>query len=92
MDLSVIENEELRELLGKSERFNKLSQRKQEEHVKRIAVTSLLVFLYKNEKWLKVENVELYNFAVWVVQSSPTVKEQTVEAIEVFLKKYVVEL
>jgi len=57
-----------------------------------IAVTSLLVFLYKNEKWLKVENVELYNFAVWVAQSSPTVKEQTVEAIEVFLKKYVVEL
>ena len=58
---------------------------------KRIAVTSLLVFLYKNKKWLKVDNTELYNFAVWVAESSPTVKDQVVEAIGVFLRKYVVE-
>ena len=59
---------------------------------KRIAVTSLLVFLYKNKKWLKVENVELYNFAVWIAQSSPTVKNQAVEAIQTFLGKYIVDL
>ena len=33
---------------------------------KRIAVTTLLVFLYENGKWLKVGNQELYSFAVWV--------------------------
>lgn len=57
---------------------------------KRIAITALLAFLFKNDKWLKVDEVELYNFALWVAGSSPTVKEQTVEAIYVFLKKYVI--
>ncbi len=57
---------------------------------KRIAVTSLLIFLDNNGKWLKVDNVTLYNFALWVAESSPLVKDQTVEAIEVFLKKYLI--
>lgn len=59
---------------------------------KRIAVTTLLVFLYKNQKWLKVDNQELYNFALWVAESVPLVKNQTVEAIEAFLKKYSIDL
>lgn len=59
---------------------------------KRIAVTSLLTFLHKNGKWLKVDNQELYNFAVWVAESPATVKDQTVEAIEAFIKKYRIEL
>ncbi len=59
---------------------------------KRIAVTSLLVFLHKNSKWLKVGNQELYNFAVWVAESPASVKDQTIEAIEVFIKKNVVSL
>ena len=33
---------------------------------KRIAVTTLFVFLSINKKWIKVDNQELYNFAVWV--------------------------
>lgn len=57
---------------------------------KRIAVASLLVFLDDNNRWLKVDNVTLYNFAVWVAESSPTVKDQVIAAIEVFLKKYIV--
>lgn len=57
---------------------------------KRIAVTSLLVFLHKNGKWLKVDNQELYNFAVWVAESPASVKDQTVEATQVFVKKYLV--
>jgi death-on-curing protein len=59
---------------------------------KRIAVTSLLVFLHKNGKWLKVDNQELYNFAVWVAESPASVKDQTVEATQVFIKKYMVSL
>ena len=55
-------------------------------------MTTLLAFFYKNKKWLKVDAVELYNFAVWVAQSPATLKDQVVEGIEHFLKKYLVTL
>lgn len=55
---------------------------------KRIAVTTLLFFLYKNKKWLHLDNQELYNFAVWVAQSPPKVKEATVQAIQKFISTY----
>lgn len=57
---------------------------------KRIAVTCLLTFLYKNEKWLKISNQELYNFAIWIAESPAAVKDQTIQAAEVLLKKYTV--
>ncbi len=59
---------------------------------KRIAMTTLFVFLYKNKKWIKVDTQELHNFTVWVAQSPPRVKDETVKAIEKFLKAYVVDL
>jgi len=59
---------------------------------KRIAITTLFVFLYRNEKWIKVDTQELYNFTVWVAQSPPTVKDETVKATEKFLKRYLVKL
>ena len=59
---------------------------------KRISMTTLFVFLYKNRKWMKVDTQELYNFTVWVAQSPPKVKEETVKAIEKFLRIYVVAL
>jgi len=55
---------------------------------KRIALTTLLVFLYKNKKWLKVNPLELYQFTIWVASSPPRVKAETVKAIEKFLKAY----
>lgn len=55
---------------------------------KRLAVTSLLVFLYKNKKWLEVDGKELYNLAVWVAQSPPMAKDQMLTVIENFIKKY----
>ena len=58
---------------------------------KRIAMTTLLIFLYKNKKWLKVDNKELYNFAVWVAQSPPKLKDSVVLGIEKFLKTYLVD-
>jgi prophage maintenance system killer protein len=36
-----------------------------------MAITALLVFLYKNKKWIKVDTQELYNFTIWVAQSPP---------------------
>jgi death-on-curing family protein len=59
---------------------------------KRIAMTTLFVFLYRNGKWLRVDTQELYNFTVWVAQSPRTVKEETVKATEKFLKKHLVKL
>jgi len=59
---------------------------------KRIAMTTLFVFLYKNKKWLKVDTQELYNFTVWMASSPPSVKDQTVKAIEKFLKDHLVDL
>lgn len=59
---------------------------------KRIAVTGLFVFLYNNRKWLKVDNQELYNFAVWVAQSPSKLKEQTVAAAHEFIRRHVVTL
>lgn len=57
---------------------------------KRIALTTLLIFLYINDKWLKVDTKELYNFSVWIAQSSPKLKEEVVKAIEKFIKMYLV--
>lgn len=59
---------------------------------KRIAMTTLLVFLYRNGKWIKVDTQELYNFTVWVAQSPRTVKDETVKATEKFLKTHLVQL
>ena len=59
---------------------------------KRIAITTLMYFLFKNRKWLKVDNQELYNFAKWVAESNSKLKNETVKAIEKFIKTYMVNL
>ena len=59
---------------------------------KRVAITTLFVFLYKNKKWIKVDTQELYNFTVWVATSPPKFKDETVKAIEKFLKIHIVGL
>ncbi|MBI3046471.1 MAG: type II toxin-antitoxin system death-on-curing family toxin [Candidatus Harrisonbacteria bacterium] len=55
---------------------------------KRIAMTTLLYFLYKNKKWIKVDNQELYNFAKWVAASNPKLRRETIAAINKFLSTY----
>ncbi|MBI5401488.1 type II toxin-antitoxin system death-on-curing family toxin [Candidatus Wolfebacteria bacterium] len=59
---------------------------------KRVAMTVLFIFLYKNGGWLRVDNQELYNFAKWVAESNPKLKEETVKAAEKFIKTYFVKL
>ncbi len=59
---------------------------------KRIALTSLLVFLHRNEKWLKVDTQEFYNFTVWVAQSPAELKDEVVMGIEKFIKSHLVKL
>jgi death-on-curing family protein len=55
---------------------------------KRIAVTTLLYFLYKNDKWIRLDNQELYNFARWVAESNPKVRRSTIEAIQEFIDEH----
>ncbi len=54
---------------------------------KRIAVTTLFVFLFLNNKWLRADKVELYNFARWVAESPPEAKKEVVDFTEKFIKK-----
>jgi death-on-curing family protein len=59
---------------------------------KRIAMVTLFYFLYRNKKWIKVDNQELYNFAKWVAESNPKLKKPTLDAIETFIKSYIFDL
>jgi len=59
---------------------------------KRIAMTTLFYFLFKNDKWLRVDSRELYNFAKWVAESNPKLKEETIKAVQKFIKTYIVKL
>jgi len=59
---------------------------------KRIAITTLLTFLFLNGKWLKTDAQSLYNLTVWVASSPARVKENVVAAIEKLLKDDLVAL
>ena len=59
---------------------------------KRVAMTTLFVFLHKNKKWLRVDTKELYNFAVWVAESPTKLKTETVKAVETFIRTYLISL
>ena len=59
---------------------------------KRIAMTTLFVFLYKNNKWLKVDTQSLYNLTVWIARSPAELKEQVVAGIEKYINTYLCEL
>lgn len=59
---------------------------------KRVAMATLFYFLFLNEKWIKVDDKELYNFARWVAESNAKLKDETIAAIEKFLKTYLVNL
>ncbi len=58
---------------------------------KRIALVTLLFFLYKNGKWLDVDNQQLYNFAKWVAASDPVLKNETVSAVNAFIRLKMVD-
>ena len=59
---------------------------------KRIAMTTLLVFLFMNNQWIEVDLQEMLNFARWVAESPSRLKNEVVKAIEKFLKLYIVKL
>ena len=56
---------------------------------KRLAMTTLLTFLFLNDKWIKADIEELYKFAMWIAESPSSAKEGTLLAIESFLRKHI---
>jgi len=59
---------------------------------KRIALMTLLYYLYRNQKWLKVEAQSLYRFSLWVAESPADYKQEVIQAIEKFISKNLVVL
>jgi len=59
---------------------------------KRIAMTTLFVFLHMNKKWVKVDTQELYNFTIWIASSPPQFKGEVVAAIGKFIKQHMINI
>lgn len=59
---------------------------------KRVAVSTLLLFLAKNSKWISISPQELYNLATWVASSPASVKEETVRALEKEISKWLINI
>ena len=57
---------------------------------KRIALTTMLVFLAANGKWLAAGPRDVHGLAVWVAQSVAGDKDFVVMAIEAFIRKNLV--
>ncbi|MCR4274675.1 MAG: type II toxin-antitoxin system death-on-curing family toxin [Candidatus Campbellbacteria bacterium] len=57
---------------------------------KRVAIMTLLVFLAHNNKWIKMDQNDLYNFAVGIAKSRPTSREKVLQNIRVTIKKYLI--
>lgn len=55
---------------------------------KRIALTTLLVFLLKNGKWLEIDMDLLYRLTVWIAQSKPQDKDLVLAAIRELLESH----
>lgn len=49
------------------------------------------MFLLDNNKWIKADAQELYNFTVWVAQSPSGFKKQVVEATQKFIREHLVD-
>jgi death on curing protein len=58
---------------------------------KRIAVMSLFYFLHKNGKWLKMTNVDLYNFARRIARSNPKKRDSVIIQIHQLLRRFLID-
>ena len=58
---------------------------------KRIAIIALLYLMAKNGKWIDADIMGLYNFTKWIAASDNALKDETVAAIEKYVKIHLVE-
>lgn len=59
---------------------------------KRIAVMTLLYFLHKNGKWIRIGNEDLYNFAKGIAKSKPASREKIILQTQTVFRKYIINL
>jgi len=59
---------------------------------KRLAVVTLLIILYLNNKWLNVDPISFYKFAKKVAGSNAKDKDQLVSKIKEFLSNHIILL
>jgi death-on-curing protein len=57
---------------------------------KRIAVMTLLYFLYKNGRWLDIDQVNLYRFARGIAETKSKKMQDLIFDIQDFLNKHIV--
>jgi death-on-curing protein len=57
---------------------------------KRLAVMGLLYFLAKNNKWLEMSNLALYNFAKEVAESDSFKKDSEIKKIEKMIQTHMI--
>lgn len=55
---------------------------------KRIAVTSLLIFLSLNGRWLTLSDNDLYDLALWIAESKPSAKSGAIQALMTTIKDF----
>ncbi len=58
---------------------------------KRIALTTVLMFLSKHNKWLRSDTKDLYNFTIWVARSKAEDKDFVLLAAKQFFTKHLVK-
>lgn len=58
---------------------------------KRIAVMSLLYFLYKNGRWLDVDSIGLYRFAKGIAKTKASTRKEAISNIQGFLEEHIVK-
>jgi len=58
---------------------------------KRIAVMSLLYFLYKNGRWLDVDSIGLYRFAKGIAKTKASTRKEAISNIQRFLEEHIVK-
>ena len=58
---------------------------------KRVAMTTMMLFLLINAKWLKVNNYDLYKFTLWIAESDAKLQTDVVGAIESYFRQHLVD-
>ena len=55
---------------------------------KRIALTSLILFLEKNGYTITIDTIRLYRFTLWIAESDASLKNSVLDTVEELIKKY----
>jgi len=55
---------------------------------KRVAVTSLMVFMGKNKKWINIPKEKLIDLSIMFANTKIEEKNIQIEAVAMFIKKY----